>query len=74
MRLYPRFTVEHNADHTAFDILDNIEHKVIDSVPGLTKAYGIAAEHEVQFCVECGVQPRTGGTSFCIYCYVRLKS
>lgn len=74
MRLYPRYTVERTNDESAFDVVDHVNNQVIDSVVGLTQAYNIATKLEAAVCVECGVQPRTGGTAFCIYCYVELKS
>lgn len=73
MRLYPRYTVERTTDESAFQVMDQVEHRVIDNVVGLTKAYKLATKLEALVCIECGVQPRTGGTAFCIYCYVERK-
>lgn len=70
MRLYPRYTVERTTDESAFLVMDHVEHKVVDNVVGLTQAYKIATGLQALVCIECGVRPRTGGTSLCIYCYV----
>jgi hypothetical protein len=73
MRLYPRYTVERNADQHMFDVVDQIEKKVLDSFGGIGAAYSFAIRKESEVCSECGLEPRAPGTSECVRCYVEGK-